>query len=182
MAQQNSNGIAVDSREPKGSGTYDTAPAIRRRFDERDMDVERIEKIGSDVTFHRGLGDSDTKVEKVRYPGGCPRCETDVMYRSIALNPTGHDDVVYFCSNMQCRHYVGDELRYDMQRRFRADTPTIWDNTARCPECDRRFTIEVKAHEVAYYDWDGEQGSSIIISELCDDCSEAWPKLEDDDE
>lgn len=146
-----------------------TAPAIRTRFDDRYRDCEQIEVIGSDVTHHRGLGDVGTRV--VLYDmsaiGGCPRCGETEMIGSFGLNPDSHDDVVFYCTDLRCPHFVGDEVEYDMDR-IRSDDPQVWDNTAECPECERRHTVEIERGSVIHQE--ARNGSSCIVKALCDAC------------
>lgn len=143
--------------------TTDTAPAIRTQYDGRYSDIELIEKIGSDTTFHRGFGETGTSVKLVDTSaiGGCPRCGTDEMVLSQDLNPEAYDDALFYCTNLACPHFVGDEVEYDMNK-IRADKPEVWDNTAECPECDKRYTVEVDRHRRVPDDG--------IITSTCGEC------------
>ena len=154
-----------------------TAPAIRTRYDERYSDIERIEKVGSDTTFHRGFGETGTRVLLVDASaiGGCPRCDEDEMVLSLDLNPEGYDDAAFYCTNIKCSHFVGDEVEYDMNR-IRADHPEQWDNSAECPECGTRFTTTlVKGIHSTHEYVKGDASGGVVGDVLCDDCS---PSLE----
>lgn len=149
--------------------SHDIAPAIRTRYDERYNEIEQIAQIGSDVRFHRGLGESGTKVLLMDCSaiGGCPRCSEDKMVLSLNVYPTDYDDAVFYCTNIACPHFVGDEVEYDMDR-IRADTPHVWDNTAECPYCGKRHTVEVERNSMKHEEC--KEGSSYIVTSVCDDC------------
>lgn len=161
---------ASNSPERPSGTVQDPAPAIRTRYDGRYDDVERIKTVGKDVRFIRGLGETGTRVDLIDASaiGGCPRCETDEMVASVDLNP-GHeyDRVVLYCTNVACPHFVADAVEYDMDR-IRADTPHVWDNSAECPECERRHTVQItrgdRLHDEA------NAGTSCIVHVLCDRC------------
>jgi len=126
-----------------------TAPAIRTTYDERYSDIERIDtsddqrsssrkpkvsEIGSDTTFHRGMGETGTRVLLVDFGSlksadsadcadgssdmtpsvhdGCPRCGESEMVLSLGLNPEGYDDAAFYCTNLKCPHFVGSEVEY----------------------------------------------------------------------
>lgn len=193
-----------------------TAPAIRTAYDERYSDIERIDTIGSDTRFHRGFGETGTRVllvdlsesvhvcqaegddsttDSSAVGAGCPRCGEDEMVLSLDLNPEGHDDAAFYCTNIKCPHFVGDEVEYDMEK-IRADHPEEWDNTAECPECGKRFTTTLvkgihTTHEYVKGDASGgvvgdfddsenrRHGNSGVVADVvCDDCT---PKLSSTD-
>lgn len=151
--------------------THDIAPAIRTAYDERYSDIEHIETIGEDTRFHRGFGTTGTRVELVDASaiGGCPRCGEDEMVLSRDLHPDEYDSAVFYCTNLTCPHFVADEVEYDMDK-IRASTPERWDNTAKCPECETRFTTELVRgiHERHEYQDGGNSG--IVTDVLCDEC------------
>lgn len=182
-----------------------TAPAIRTAYDERYSDIERIDTIGSDTRFHRGFGETGTRVllvdfgsQKSAVGAGCPRCGEDEMILSLDLNPEGYDDAAFYCTNIKCPHFVGDEVEYDMDK-IRADHPEEWDNTAECPECGSRFTTTLKksaelragstvedrrsskgihtTHEFVHPE-DGDASGGVVGDVVCDDCT---PKLSSTD-
>lgn len=147
-----------------------TEPAIRTAYDERYDDIERIREIGSDTVFHRGYGTTGTRVLLVDMSesvhDGCPRCSEDEMVLSLALNPEGYADAAFYCTNLRCAHFVGDEVEYDMNK-IRADKPEVWDNTAKCPECNKRFTTELKRGLHERHDFNEE----IVTDVVCDECT-----------
>jgi hypothetical protein len=148
----------------------DVTPAIRTELDRRYEQMELIKRIGSNTQHLRGLGDIGTVVELVdmSFRGGCPRCGTDEMVLSKYQGPESADGAFY-CTNISCPHFVQDAVETDMTR-IRADQPEVWDNTAECPECDTRHTIEVRRHRPLH-------GHMIehnidIVERLCDDCAD----------
>lgn len=147
----------------------DTAPAIRSSWSEQDVNVSVIENLGTDMSTHPGIGSVGTRVQRVEHD--CPRCESDEMYRSVDVGPEGPDGVCYYCTNFECPHFVGDALDRDAGRyERRADEPTVWDNTAVCPDCGTWHTVEVHFWELDHYDWGGEPGRSKVINQACDAC------------
>ncbi len=145
------------------------APAIRTRYDERYDDVERIKQIGSDTTFHRGFGETGSRVELVLVPDGCPRCGENKMVLSRGLKPDDYDSAVFYCTNFACPHFVSDEVEHDMDR-IRAQDPHVWDNTSECPDCGTRHTVAVRRHSRLHDEADA--GTSCLIEEPCDDCTD----------
>jgi len=151
-----------------------TAPAIRTAYDERYSDIERIDTIGSDTRFHRGFGETGTRVLLVDMTpsvhAGCPRCGEDEMILSLDLNPEGHDDAAFYCTNIKCPHFVGSEVEYDMDK-IRADHPEEWDNTAECPDCGKRFTTTlVKGIHTTHEYVTGDASGGVVGDVVCDDC------------
>jgi len=195
-----------------------TAPAIRTAYDERYSDIERIDTIGSDTRFHRGFGETGTRVLLVDFGSlksadsadcadgssdmtpsvhaGCPRCGEDEMILSLDLNPEGYDDAAFYCTNIKCPHFVGDEVEYDMDK-IRADHPEEWDNTAECPDCGKRFTTTLKKGIHTTHEYvksaelragstvedrrssKGDASGGVVGDVVCDDCT---PKLSSADE
>jgi len=141
--------------------SQDIQPAIRTELDERYDDMEIIERVGSDTRFERGLGDVGTVVELVdmSFQGGCPRCGEDEMVLSKDLGPYEVDGV-WYCTNIKCPHFVADEVEQDM-RKIRAERPHTWDNTAICPSCDTRHTVQLHR---------GTQDDGGIVQVMCEDC------------
>lgn len=151
-----------------------TEPAIRTQYDERYSDVQTIDQIGSDTRFHRGFGQTGSKVllvdmENCDHQSGCPRCGEREMVLSLDLNPRDYDLAVFYCTNIACPHFVGDEIEYDMSR-IRADSPHVWDNTAECPGCGTRHTVEIERNSFLHDE--ANDGSSCIVETACDDCAE----------
>jgi hypothetical protein len=149
-------------------------PAIRGRLDERYSDVQVIERVGSDTTFHRGLGDIGTVVELVdmsetKYDG-CPFCGEPEMILSKDLGPETVDGAFY-CTNIKCPYFVQDAVEYDMDK-IRADQPEVWDNTAICPRCENRFTTRMRRglHTRRKYVEGNAHDGGIIGDVVCDDC------------
>lgn len=151
-----------------------TAPAIRTAYDERYSGIERIDTVGSDTRFHRGFGETGTRVELVdtRAIGGCPRCGEHEMVLSRDLNPEEHDDAVFYCTSIKCPHFVGSEVENDMDR-IRAMRPETWDNTAECPTCDKRFTVQLRRglHEQHEYVEGNAEDGGIVGDVVCDECT-----------
>jgi hypothetical protein len=160
-----------------------TEPAIRTTYDQRYSDIEHIETIGSDTRHHRGLGETGTRVKLVDMApsvhNGCPRCSEDEMVLSLGLNPEGHDDAAFYCTNIKCPHFVGSEVEYDMNK-IRADQPEVWDNTAECPECDTRFTTTLKKGIHTTHEYKDGGNNGIVTDVLCDDCKPSLNDLEAD--
>jgi hypothetical protein len=154
----------------------DPAPAIRTAYDERYSDIERIETIGSDTRFHRGFGETGTRVELVDMSesvhNGCPRCGESEMVLSLDLNPEGYDDAAFYCTNLKCPHFVQDAVEFDMNK-IRADHPEEWDNTAICPDCEKRFTTTLKKGIHTTHEYvKGDAASGGIVGDVaCDDCT-----------
>lgn len=163
------------------------APAIRAELDERYAAMERIETIGSETRFERGRSELGTKVELVdmSFNGGCPRCGESEMIVSTDLGPDYID--AFYCTNVGCPHsvvsvrlpqtsdlrssdFVQDAVEYDMDL-IRANQPETWDNTARCPSCDTRHTVQLHrdtCHHRTYIDGNADDGG--IVQAVCDDC------------
>jgi ribosomal protein S27AE len=152
----------------------DTAPAVRGRYDETYSGLERIEKIGERVNFHRGFGTTGSRVVLMDASsiGGCPRCGESEMVASIGLHPEAqYDALALYCTNLRCRHFVGSEVEFDMEK-IRADTPSVWDETAFCPECESTHTVRMTRHKKSLSD--DHTGDSHAESEvLCDSCIES---------
>lgn len=75
--------------------TGDPAPAIRTAYDERYSDIERIETIGSDTRFHRGFGETGTRVELVDFGSQSTSDSTDCAEGSSDYGTViGHADFV----------------------------------------------------------------------------------------
>lgn len=144
-------------------------PAIRTAYDERYADCDLIERVGEDTTFHRGLGRTGTRVDLIDMEpnGGCPRCSTDEMVVARNLNPDGHDDAEFYCTNIRCPHFVADAVETEMNL-VRADSPERWDQTVFCPECEHVRTEEVRRHGRLH---EKVQDSDLtVIEDVCDDC------------
>jgi len=148
--------------------THDIAPAIRRSWKQRDSEAEVLSTVEDKTRFHRGLGTSGRKVEHVEHE--CPRCTHDQMIRLVHVNPEERDGVSYWCLRPSCPHFVADELSWATKPHpsYPTDTPEVWDNTAICPRCDSRHTVELRKgmHEQHEYDESGK----IVTDVVCDDC------------
>jgi uncharacterized C2H2 Zn-finger protein len=137
--------------------------------------MEQIERIGSDTRHHRGLGDVGTVVDHVDMSdttfGGCPRCNESEMILSKDLG-VGAVDVVAYCTNLKCPHFVQDAVEHDMNR-IRANKPEVWDNTAECPECGTRFTTQLRRHMARQHKYvtGNATDGGIVGDVLCDECS-----------
>lgn len=147
-------------------------PAIRTAYDERYESVERIEQLGADTNFHRGLGETGEKVYLVDASDidGCPRCNESELILSLRLSPDSHDDAMFYCTNPFCRHFVSDALDHVISGR-QAEKPTVWDNTAYCPECESRHTIELSQATEAGFDVHTSDGHGKIYRAMCDECN-----------
>lgn len=149
------------------------APAIRSAYDERYNSIEVIRTVGENTRFHRGFGTTGTRVELVDMSdtdhGGCPRCGTEEMVLSRELHPDAHDDALFYCMNIMCPHFVQDSVEHDMDK-IRATDPHTWDNTAECPSCGTRHTVEVERHSHRHDMAD--EGASCIVYESCDECAQ----------
>lgn len=143
-------------------------------MDDRFSGMERIELIGSDTHYRRGLGDIGTVVDHVDMSdtkfGGCPRCNETEMIISKSLNADAVDVIVY-CTNFKCPHFVQDAVENDMNQ-IRADKPEVWDNTAECPECGDRFTTQLRRQMACHHEYTiGNATEGGILGDvLCDDC------------
>lgn len=149
------------------------APAIRGRLDERYSDIERIDRIGSDTTFYRGLGDVGTIVDLVDLSemdlDGCPRCGESEMVLSKVVRPETVD-AEFYCTNIKCPHFVADAVEYDMDR-IRADGPHVWDNTAVCPDCETRHTVRLTEMDKYSYEYEsGDADDGGVVYDLCEKC------------
>lgn len=139
------------------------APAIRTALDERYSDMEPIEKIGSNVRTQRGLGQIGTVVKRVDMFAldGCPRCGETEMILVEDIRPESSTGVFY-CTDPKCPHFVADAIDAEINK-IRASQPMVWDNTAECPDCGARHTVELERH------WD-DSVENEIVERVCDDC------------
>lgn len=147
---------------------HDIAPAIRRQWTEEDSNAEIIGCHYSNVSFTRGLGDSGRKIETVAYD--CPHefCRSDRMVRLHHVNPVDRDDVLYWCLYPGCEHFVGEELGWSRPN-GRASTPQVWSQTARCPDCDTRHTVEMNRQWAQRVPFEENDNGTEIARVECDE-------------
>jgi hypothetical protein len=92
------------------------------------------------------------------------------MIRLVQLHPDDADGVSYWCLMPNCRYFVADELSWATKPHpeYVPDGPMVWQNTAECPSCGDRHTVEVErdspTHDLA------KESSSCVVEIMCDDC------------
>lgn len=155
--------------------THDIAPAIRRTWKQSDSEATIISTVEDDTTFHRGLGTSGQKVQHVEQD--CPRCGHDEMVRHTHVNPEARDGASYWCLNPTCPHFVADELSWATKPHpsYPTNTPEVWDNTAECPTCNKRHTVELRKGIADQHEYD--ESGDIVTDVACDDCT---PSLDEE--
>lgn len=148
---------------PHDNGT----PAIRRQWQFEDSNTEVISTLDDSVTFHRGLGDSGSKIEIVEHD--CPECSYDRMVRYTRVFPDERDTVEYYCQRPTCPYHVGDEFSY-ARPTIGPNFPIIWSQTAFCPDCDDRHTVTVDQRPLSRQEFDAFHRDDYRHEALCDTC------------
>lgn len=148
--------------------TTDQMPAIRRDFSRTDAEATIVSVVDDDTSFERGLGSHGTVIQHVEYE--CPCCEHDEMIRSVDRTIDRPDGVAYWCLNPTCQYFVNDALSHATKPhpQMEPDTPEVWQNTARCPECDSRHTVIV--HRNSGFHSYMTDGDDDIVHTVCEEC------------
>lgn len=159
--------------------SHDIPPVIRRNWSKVDSEATVESVVSNDVSFIRGLGDNGRKVEHTDLT--CPHCGHNDTVRLVHVNPEDRDGVSYWCLNPVCEYFVQGELGWATG----SDSPTlprnpkIWSQTAWCPDCEERHTIEVTDFEYDRLDKRDIELEMRTVEKapikLCDDCLEARP-------
>lgn len=142
--------------------TKHPAPAIRRTWKQEDSNVNVIRTPYDRVSFTRGMGDSGSKMQIVERD--CPACHYDRMIRKVHVSPVERDRAEYWCSNLSCPHFVGEQFGF--ARVQRPTQPLVCDVTAICPDCDERHTIEIDTRTEGIHPTNEDH----LKVALCDDC------------
>lgn len=116
--------------------SQEVPPVIRRDVSEADRNATTTGTVGS-------VG------KKVEQTHGleCPQCGHDHLIRLRQVYPEEPDHVSYWCLNPQCRYFVSDQLTWATKPHPNVvpDHPQVWDQTAICPDCEKRFTTRASA-------------------------------------
>ena len=146
---------------------HDIQPVIRRQWDSADLEATVIATVADRTSYTRGLGRHGERVRVVELT--CPCCGHEETIRSEQVIIDGKDNVSYWCLNPACRYFVSDELRHATKTRaqFAPDTPMVWDNTAICPDCERRHTVTLDSDHGHHIE-DG-----IVRTARCDACEDS---------